>query len=370
MALEFTTVSWSIKQMLRMIERETITFDYPIQRAEGQWKGNQSSLLMDSLSRNYPIPALYFVGDKEEILVEKKGKQVPEKIVIRSCLDGKQRLTNIRSFIIGEFSLDTNLKDVKVDGIDYELAGKTFDELDEVIQDLILSRTLLTYTIDGELVTDEEIEDLLYRLNNGTPMTLQQKSKALMGIEWASTINKLGNHPFIHELAAFSKTQLRTEGHITALVQTMMMLDKGFEYKNVTQSVISEYMQSFRTDSESKMELLEKVRGAMDYLTNVLTRKESTLLRKIHFPMVLMTAIDAQEQNIEHDQFAEWMMYFKEAIKPQQEQTIIEEYDVPTNYREFMGSGSTDKSKAIGRLNEMKRHMKEYVKIYFGVKQS
>lgn len=355
--MEIQNISWNVKQLVRMIDNDNVRFDYPIQRAGGQWKLLQKSFLIHSLAQKYPIPPIYFLGEKKEIMVERKGEQVPEIITIRHCLDGKQRLTNIHDFVKGEYKLDEDTPDVKIEGIEYEIGGKSFEELDEEVQDMIHSRSILTYTLDAEMVSDEEIEDLFYRMNNGASLTIQQKAKALMGVKWATIVNELGEHPLIHNLASFSKTQIRTEAHITALIQTMMMLDGKYEYKNVSQSVISNYAQTFKDDTEYKLKLVEKVKEAMDYLINILDKKESVLLKKVHFPMTLITALRAKELGIQEEEFYEWLMYFKKAIKSPDE--TIEHL---TNYLEYTGSGTTDRYKADGRMNEMKRHMEDYFK--------
>jgi hypothetical protein len=103
------------------------------------------------------------------------------------------------------------------------------------------------------------------------------------------------------------------------------------------------------------MELVEKVKSSMEYLLNILDKKESVLLKKVHFPMTLMTALKAKEMGVDEEPFYEWIQYFKKALKTE------EELEVPTNYLEYTGSGTTDRGKAEGRMKEMERHMIEFV---------
>ncbi|MGG1021115.1 DUF262 domain-containing protein [Bacillus paralicheniformis] len=357
--MEIQNNGFGVKQFMSMIGRGTVRFDYPIQRAGGQWKLLQKSFLIHSLAQGYPIPPIYFLGDKEMLEVEKKGKLVEELVMVRNVLDGKQRLTNISEFINNEYKLDSATPDVKIDGMEYEIGGKFFEELDEEIKDAILSRTLTCYTIDANTATDEEIEDLFFRMNNGSSLTTQQKTKALVGTKWAEILNELGEHPLIHNLSAFSKAQIKTDAHLTALMQTMMMIDGKFNYKNVSQATISDYGLTFKEDTEYKKQLVEKVKEAMDFLLEVLDKKEKVLLKKVHFPMTLITALEAKKMNIDGESFFEWMTYFKKAID-QKDQMEIEEFEVPTNYLEYCLKGTTDKNKADGRMNEMIRHMKAY----------
>jgi len=358
--MEFKNVSWNVFQIKRMIDRGTISFDYPIQRADGQWKDKQKSGLIDSLARSYPIPAIYFVGIEEELPIKKKNKEIKvESLVVRYLIDGVQRFSTIREYLDDLFPLNEELDELIIEGETYEIAGKYYSELDEEVQQMIVSRSILTYTVDMKTTTEEEIEELYYRLNDGCPLTVQQKAKALMGVEWSTRFNELGNHRLIHEKAAFSETQLKTEGHITAIIQGMMMQDPAFDYKNVSSTIISKYASGFKSDKENKLALYEKVVTAMDYLSEVFAQKEKILLRKVHFPMMVITASQAVENKVPVNVFEGWVTSFKTAFKPK-DSSIIE---IPTNYVEYTGKGSTDRHKADGRMNEMLRHFNVYLEM-------
>ncbi|MFD1705231.1 DUF262 domain-containing protein [Siminovitchia sediminis] len=359
--MEIKNISWNVKQLVTMSDKGKIKFDYPIQRSGGQWKHLQQSYLIHSLAQNYPIPPVYFLGVKEEVMVEKKGEVKREIVDLRYVLDGKQRILTMKNFVEGFFRLHEDTPEVTIDDEKFEIAGKFYSELDEEVQDMIISRTIVTYTIDGETATDEEIEDLFFRMNNGLALTTQQKAKALMGVEWAKRLNELGQHKLIQEYSSFSKTQLKADSHLTAIIQTMMMLDDSYEYKDVTQGTISDYSSTFKDDPERKRELLEKVQQAMDYLAEAFDRKETLLLRKVHFPMTLITAIKAKEMVVSGDEFNEWAFEFKEAFKPSKENASIL---LETDYEKYTGAGSTKKEKAVGRMNEMLRHMEKYMKLY------
>lgn len=341
---------WSVKQVLRMVENGGIRFDYPIQRPSGVWKSLQKSYLIHSLTGEFPIPPIYHLLIKE-IVDDKEMK-------IRYVLDGKQRLTTIKSFVDGEYELDEATPSVEIEGVEYDLAGLAYDELPEEVQDMILSRTILNYSFDSEEITDEEIEDLFFRMNSGTALSEQQKAKGKMGVKWATRLNELGEHIFFKELAAFSPTQIKSDAHITAILQTMMMMD-NFNYKNVSQRVIAAYQMTFKEDEENKLVLFKKVEAAINYLMEVFSKKDTLLLKKVHLPMILLTALEAIDQNVEPDVFSHWVIAFKEAFKASESIT-----DIPTTYKEFTGKGTTDKVKADGRMNEMKRHFNEYLTIY------
>lgn len=358
--MEIKNNGWSVKQLKTMKDKGNLEFDYPIQRSGGQWKPLQQSYLIHSLAQSYPVPPVYFLGEKREVESEQGSSTTPKFHTIRWILDGKQRISTMVDYLEDVFALHPDTPNVTIDGESFEIAERKFSELDDEVREMIQSRTILTYTLDSEFVSDEEIEDLFFRMNNGSALTIQQKSKALMGVEWATRITDAGNHKLITELAAFSKTQLNSDGHLTAILQSMMMMDDRFDYKNVSQKVISEYSNTFKEDSEHKQELLKKVVGAMDYLLEVFDKKQSFFLKKVHFPMTILTAIRAIEMNVTPEEFYSWTIAFREAVKPDQPSISMH----PTKYGDYTGTGSTDRPKAIGRLEEMRQNMELYIGMY------
>lgn len=361
--MEVRNVAWNISQIARMVERGTIRFDYPVQRAGGQWSDIQKSYLIHTMIAGFPLPPVYFVSFKEEITtVMKSGEEKTKEENVRYVIDGKQRLTTLVDFLNNQYSLDAETPTVQVEGEEYELSGLYFDDLEEEVQDMFTSRTVLTYTLDGEVVSDDEIDDLFFRMNNGTALSRQQIAKAKMGVAWAEKLNKVTSSKFILNNCSFTKSQIKSDGHVLAIVQAMMMMDQEYEYKNVTAATISDYMSTFKEDSDSKEEILQSIEQAMLYLEKGLQDygKENVLLKKVHLPMVLITTVEAMKMEIETDAFMEWYHDFRMAFKPKKKE--VGQATQITEYEEFTGAGSTKKEKADGRLNEMKRCMTNYFK--------
>lgn len=340
-----SSINWTVKQFAGMVDKGTISFNYPIQRAGGQWDDMQKSLLIHSLAGDYPVPPLYSIVEKQ--VQEVKGKE--KEVSVYMILDGKQRLTNITSFIKNEYALHEGTPSVSIDDEDYVLAGKTFDELEEEVQDKVRDFNLLNYKIDE--ATDEEIEDMFFRLNNGTPLSKQQKAKAKMGNAWAGKIKELTSHNMMKEKASFTELQLRKADDETALLQTMMLIDDSYEWKSISSNDVFDYAQSFKND-ESKDEIIEKIKATMDYLDKAFDGKESVLLKKVHFPMTLITAMKAMEMDIHHLRFSDWKEEFKKALKHKS--------DIRTNYKNYGGAGSVKKDKTNGRINAMQEHLIAY----------
>lgn len=359
--MEVRNVAWNIKQISRMVERRTIRFDYPVQRAGGQWSDIQKSYLIHTMIAGFPLPPVYFVSFKEEItIVMKSGVEKNKKENVRYVIDGKQRLTTLVDFLNNQYPLDAETPTVNVEGEEYELSGLFFDDLEEEVQDMFTSRTVLTYTLDGEVVSDDEIDDLFFRMNNGTALSRQQIAKSKMGVVWAKKLNKIVSSDFILNNCSFTKSQIKSDDHILAIVQAMMMMDQEYEYKNVSAATISDYMTTFKEDNGSKEKLLHSIEQAMNYLETGLQEygKENVLLKKVHLPMVLITTVEAMNMGIETDKFMGWYHDFRMAFKPKKKE--VGQATQITNYEEYTGAGSIKREKADGRLNEMKRCMMNY----------
>ena len=77
---------YDIEDLIERMNNGNLTFDYPIQRADGQWDKSQKALLIDSVLKGFIIPHVYIVKDGTEDFSP------------MSVLDGKQRLTTLRDF--------------------------------------------------------------------------------------------------------------------------------------------------------------------------------------------------------------------------------------------------------------------------------
>lgn len=345
--MQKSSMQYTINNFMADVEDGLISFTYPIQREGGQWDLSQKSLLIHSILANYPVPSLYALNEK-----------IDGKLVLQ-VLDGKQRLTNIYDFIKGGFYLhEVDTPPVNIRGKKEILAGLTFDELSKNAQNAILNFALDICKIED--ATDEEIEDMFFRLNNGTPLSKQQKAKAKMGRDWATKIQGLVKHDLITKKASFTPLQIRKADHETALLQTMMLIDPTHELKSISSNDVFAYSQTFRDDAENKESIVKKLVDVMDYLDNAFETKESVLLKKVHFPMTMLTAMMAMERKLDPIKFRDWRAEFKKSLKATPEDLLSEDI-IATDYKNFGGAGSVKKEKTLGRVNAMKEHLEKYV---------
>lgn len=201
--LKKANINWSAKQLVKMIEKDSIKFDNAVQRGF-VWDTKRNSLLIHSMIEGYPIPPFY--AAKNESYYD--------------FLDGKQRCNAIHGFIRNKYAL-TDLPSVTLeDGTEIDISGKKFDELPEEIQDTILSYSLTIYYFDD--ITDDQITEIFARLNNGKPLSAIELTR--VKAKSIETIRKLGQHELF--TVALSEKAINRYTNEDIVIKTWVMLNK------------------------------------------------------------------------------------------------------------------------------------------------
>lgn len=335
-----TTLNWTVKNLKSMYdEKETLSFNHPIQRQSAQWDNEQQSLLIHSMLANFPVPAVY-VHKTESIEVDAKGKHS----YTYSVLDGKQRMTTVFSFINGEYALSEDIPDVEIEDVTYEIAGKYFEDLDEDVQQEILR---FRFNIQAfEDVTDEMIEDIFFRLNNSTPLTKSQKARPLMGVENSIFINDILAGRFFTEKCTFSKMQLKRSDDMCTLLQGMMLLDnkyRDYDFSSISADEVMNYSQYIKNNYPD--ECKDRLKRIIGFLNNVFYMKDKNL-KKVNIPILFLIADKALAESITGTNFRRWYNSFFEEHKKE--------------YNLYCSSGSIKKEKTLGRIEIMTRYFDEY----------
>lgn len=335
-----TTLNWTVKNLKSMYdEKETLSFDHPIQRQSGQWSNEQQSLLIHSMLADFPVPSVY-VHKMESTETDAKGKHTYSY----SVLDGKQRMTTVFSYINGEFALSDDSPDVEIEDETYAIAGKYFDDQAENIQREIL---MFKFNIQSfENVSDAMIEDIFFRLNSSTPLTRPQKSKALSGCSNAIFINDILASRFFTEKCNFTKRQRVLSADLCTLLQSMMLLDskyRGYDYASISDDEAMNY--SRWINGNYPEECKDRVKKITGFLDNVFYMKDKNL-RKVHIPILFLVADLALQKSITGTNFRRWFTDFFETHKEE--------------YGQYCSSGSIKKEKTYGRIEVMTRWFKDY----------
>ena len=156
--LNKANIPWSAKVLTNQVNKENVKFDVSVQRGY-VWDCYKKSLLIHSMMVGFPIPPMYFS--------KKNG--------VYQALDGKQRSNAISSYLNDKFALSLRTPCVSMEGEDVEVAGKKFSELPEILQDAIKDYSLTIYYFED--ITDEEVSELFFRINNGKPLSATELTR-------------------------------------------------------------------------------------------------------------------------------------------------------------------------------------------------
>lgn len=340
--------SYTVKKIMENIGSGNIVFNHPMQRKPEQWNNEQQSLLIHSILGGYAIPQTYvlqiFEGDFDSF----------------SVLDGKQRLTTIYDFVNDGFKLSKETPVVniqrrkvvidesgerKVENIidEYDISDKYFSELDEKLQERIKEHEFSVIMLTN--CTDEEIEDQFYRLNNGTALTKDQKTRVILGDALAEFIDKQESKELFTEKSYFTSLQ-RKRGEVqTAILQTLMLI-MDFPFKNFNNDAVMEFASWFRKNyKKSDLDYCEDI---FDKLNMAIQRKETPykLLKKINIPILAYHIQTIDEVGVSVEEYGDWIQQF------------FDSYTTDCEYASYCGQASTSKNKVMARLEYVEKEIR------------
>lgn len=198
--ISITSKTVSMDMCLRRIEQGTILLNPDFQRKE-VWTLEKKSQLIESLMLNIPLPMFYVSAD------EKNNYTV---------VDGLQRLSTIRSYILGDDYLAKKVGARKGDGFTLkglefwkDFDGKTFNQLPINIRNNILESEF-TFTIINPGTPEEVRRNIFKRLNTGgEPLSSQEIRNALYLGKSTILLNELSEYKSFKEATSYSIKDLR-----------------------------------------------------------------------------------------------------------------------------------------------------------------
>lgn len=171
--------------LTRRLEQKTIVLNPNFQRNE-VWNDVQKSRLIESLMLKIPIPMFYVASDTKSVW---------------SVVDGLQRMSTIRDFVLGKDYLEDPEKNkdkkgygMKLSGLEFwgnKYDGKCFKELPIFLQNRIYE-TEFRFTVVNPGTPEEVKRNIFKRLNTGgAPLTPQEIRNALYTGEATQLLGRL-----------------------------------------------------------------------------------------------------------------------------------------------------------------------------------
>lgn len=236
--------------------------------------------------------------------------------------------------------------DAEIDGETFSIAGCKFSELPEEVQQLLTSYNFTIYNL--EECTDEEIEEMFFRLNNGSGLSKTQIANVKLGMKMAKFVNETIKRDFFTKVCHFTPAQFRRAADEKTLLQAMMLLDMkdgNYDLVSISEGFVTKYAESLHdTDTDKKC---ERVKRIIDFLEEGFSDKEK-FMKVVNIPMFIYIADNAINAGITASEFYSWFEQFAGKYSPD------------CKYAEYCGTGSIKKDKVNGRIAVLKEDFEQY----------
>lgn len=311
--MESTCKTKIVSSLLRESGKGKLDFSHPFQRKEGQWTRYMESLEVDSLLRGYSINLVY--------IWKKDNKNY--------VIEGKQRITTLQKYKGDKFPLSKKLDPVTIDGETYEIAGKRFSQLDEIVQDKLLNAEVLIFEMWD--CKEKEVRDMFVRLNSGKRLNGAQMLTGLLNLDISTELYKIMEHPFWAK-TGITKGDIRSDNMRKVACQILMLIS-GYEYTAFDQKNIEKYVEILNSDSEESIRLIGHALEVLDKLDEKIVDKMDKM-KKLSIPMVVAAMDVVYGDEEKENSYLLWLKDF------------FENYDNQTKYLEYCGR-STDKGENV-----------------------
>ena len=342
--IEGSSITWTCKQIVKMIEKDTISFKNVVQRSF-VWEKHRMSELIWSIIMGFPIPPVY----------SERGGLGNDKVKVYDVLDGQQRCTSIYKYLNDEFAL-TQLKpipylDEEGNEQTIDISGRKFSELDEELQDIIKDATITVKYFDN--LEQHQKAEMFRRLNNGKP--LSTKSRTLASAKNIGSLLNIGSHKLFHEM--LTEKSKANKNQAVIVVKAWTMLNKQVEDISFASKDFNPMIEEVDISDREKLEL----NSVFDFIVNVhdelVENKEKDVARKLYTETHLVSLIPyvskAMGTGINEAMFGEWMINF---FKTENDS------DVYTRYMEACSGGVARNASVVARHEALGESYKEFFK--------
>ena len=203
----------TVTDIINLHEDELLNLEPGFQR-QSVWSERDRAKLIDSILRNYPLPAIFLYRREED------GQ------IIYDVIDGKQRIESILMFLgemRGRYSLKTQLPgSEESEWVDYKKLCR------HKLQHLITGYRIPVIEVDGDM---SDIIDVFVRINStGKALTPQEKRRAkyynspfLKEADWLARRYEW----YFEEMGILSAGQISRMKHVELICELMLSIHQG-----------------------------------------------------------------------------------------------------------------------------------------------
>lgn len=266
--IDITTQPVSVFNIVERLKSGEIDMAPDFQRHPDLWKGPIQSRLIESLILGIPLQALYF-----DVEVQRH----PDKVLgtvnrsVWHVVDGLQRLSAIRKFVLGDVEDDGRRKYLVLKNLEYlkRLNGLKYADLPEPIRRTILESTIQAYLIRPG--TPEKIKfNIFKRVNTGgLPLRQQEIRHALLHGPGTSFIAELSALP-VFRLATQKKVPSRRmqDREFVNRFVAFYLLDIGESYTTMDVFLNDAIRMLNHLDGERLAEIKTRFESALQFIAD------------------------------------------------------------------------------------------------------
>lgn len=228
-------IAYPIQMYVDEVDNGEICRDPLIQRTDDQWTRKQKSKLIEAVLHNRPIGSIALA----------KGRAESKSYAITSLVDGLQRTTAIVDFRHDCFALDKRAKSILCKLVDaegnevrkdFDIAGKKYSQLPDAIRKFFDKYTLTTYMYEG--FTDEELDDIVFCMNNGKTPNSYQKIRFLLGSDNMMSLQPICDSTLWEDVKG---CKAKNDSILCCVIRTLMMMTH-YNYTNLGSAAMSKFV--------------------------------------------------------------------------------------------------------------------------------
>lgn len=338
--IEGASITWTCKQIVKMIEKDTISFKNVVQRSF-VWEKHRMSELIWSIIMGYPIPPIY----------AERGKTDNDKVKVYDVLDGQQRNTSIYKFIKDEFAL-TQLKpipylDENGNECTVDISGKKFSELEEELQDIIKDATITVKYFDN--LEQHQKAEMFRRLNNGKP--LSTKARTLASSKDIEGLLDIGSHKLFEEM--LTEKSRTNKNQAVIVMKAWSMLNLNIEEVSFASKDFNPMIEETEISDTEKLELNNVFDFIVGTHEELIARAHKKVAKKLYTETHLISLIPyfkkAMENEVSVDMMAEWIIDF---FMINNDSEVYQQYEAATTGGVARNQSVVARHEALGKSYE------------------
>ena len=341
-----------IEDLVKYWNNGTITRDILMQRTAGQWSPEQKTALVISIINERSIGSILVTKDKTKVCSVYLGQ---------ALIEGLQRVTTITDYVNDGFALGKNLPLIKVayyeDAEDsdkfiikeIDISGLKFSQLPKMLQ-----RAFLDYMVDRYIYvgfTDDELDEIMYNVNNGTAFKSSQKLRTAYGNKIMRKLQPIIDDPFWKDVSGVSA---KTDTILACVTRTMMYISQRYEGDSLSAGKMRKFAKTFEqefsiSDIDQLVNLFKDLFEASKYMSD----EDKEMFTACTITQILMAYYERKDfYNISPENFADFLKTFYDS-------NSYDEFD-----RLCRGNGSGGGQYNVDKMNERHDIIREEMIMY------